>query len=271
VSDVPDLGALLPYRQVLSELERASGPSAAVVCGAEIRDARQLVAVPGSFNPPHLAHTALLLAGLAASGASAGAFTLSRHTVDKERVHGLLLEDRLWLLCQLLADLQPAGGPRLTASLGVVATSGGLYVEQATALRHLCPRLERVVFVVGFDKIVQIFDRRYYAEPERALDDLFAQASFLVAPRQQHTAEDLQALLEQPANRRYATGVVPLAVDPALAHISSTAAREAAAAGEPIDGLVPPRVARFVAASDCFRQLEGQGRYAARVAALEAL
>ena len=44
------------------------------------------------------------------------------------------------------------------------------------------PALERLVFLVGFDKIVQIFDPRYYDDREDALRQLFSVASFAVAP-----------------------------------------------------------------------------------------
>ncbi|MGH2352040.1 MAG: nicotinate-nicotinamide nucleotide adenylyltransferase [Chloroflexota bacterium] len=273
-----DVAALIPFRRTLGALDPAAPPSAAQVCGRMISGARRLVAVAGSFNPPHVAHVGLLRAGRMTTHADAGVFVLSARTVDKERVSGMLLEDRLWLLCQIIGDVdrdgvEGAASPSSSsaAALGVVATNQGLYVDQAAALRRLCPSTEAVVFVVGFDKIVQIFDGRYYQDRDAALDELFATASFLVAPRDEHTAKDITDLLDRPENRRYASGAAPLALDAALAGVSSTAAREAMARGEAVEHLVPERVARFVAATGCYRAPDGQGPYAARAAALEAL
>jgi nicotinamide-nucleotide adenylyltransferase len=238
------------------------------VCGEGSATARRLVALAGSFNPPHVAHLALLRAGIAAAGADAGVFVLSARTVDKESVSGMLLEDRLWLLCRLVAD---EAGRDETSRIGVVATNKGLYVDQAEALARLAPRAGRIVFVTGFDKIVQIFDPRYYVDRDRDLDRLFELATFLVAPRDASTPEDLAALLGRPVNRRYAAGVEPLALDPDLVRVSSTDARAAYAAGPGPTGIVPPLVERFVRATGCYAAPEGEGRYGERAAALARL
>jgi nicotinic acid mononucleotide adenylyltransferase len=238
------------------------------VCGEGVDSAQGLVALAGSFNPPHVAHLALLGAGVAAAEADAGVFVLSARTVDKESVSGLLLEDRLWLLCRLVAD---AAGPDGPSRMGVVATNKGLYVDQAEALGRLAPQAGRVVFVTGFDKIVQVFDPRYYADRDRDLDRLFERATFLVAPRDAYTPEDLAALLGRPENRRYAAGVEPLAFDPDLVRVSSTDARAAFAAGAESTGIVPALVERFVRATGCYAGPEGEGRYGERAAALARL
>lgn len=304
---VPGLRTLARLRRLLARLDRPdphggpeSAPRAMQVCGPTLAPARRLVAVPGSFNPPHYAHVALLEAGAAACGADAAVFLLSVHTVDKERVTGMLLEDRLWLLCRILEtdvrlttpepspgawdhpralDRPPEGPsaapqPQIAATTvrtGVVATNQGLYVDQAAALRRLCPRLERLVFVVGFDKIVQIFDPRYYQHRDAALDALFAQAELVVAPRDGATAADLQRLLSRPENRRFAPRIRLLALDPQLASISSTQIRAAIASCVGIEHLVPEVVRDFIRATGCYTAPDGQGPYGARVQALERL
>ncbi len=327
----PSLRTLARLRRLLARLnqpDRPGGleraPGVVRVCGPVLTPARRLVAVPGSFNPPHRAHVALLEAGAAAYEADAAVFVLSVHTVDKERVTGMLLEDRLWLLCRILeTDVrlatpggQGAGIParwpgsieagmrlatpapppgtedrrrglgRAPAGLhtvpepqpadtgvraGTVATNQGLYVDQAAALRRLCPRLERLVFVVGFDKIVQIFDPRYYQHRDAALDALFAQAELAVAPRDDATGADLDRLLSQPENRRYAPRIRLLALDPQLASISSTRIRAAIASCTGIEHLVPEVVREFIRATSCYAAPDGAGPYGARVQALERL
>jgi nicotinic acid mononucleotide adenylyltransferase len=264
VLHVPVVADLVPFRRALAGLDPTGPPAAVQVCGPSVRAARRLVAVAGSFNPPHVAHFALLDAGIADCDAGAGAFVLSVRTVDKERPTGMLLEDRLWLLCHdLAAAAGTAGAPR-----GCVATNRGLYVEQAAALRALCPPLDDLVFVVGYDKIVQIFDPRYYVDRERALDALFAAARFLVAPRDSSTNRDLAALLDVPENRRYAARVTPLAIDAALASVSSSAVRDAAP-GTGASWVSTP-VRAFIDESGCYASGDAGRGYAGRSAALAA-
>jgi nicotinamide-nucleotide adenylyltransferase len=239
------------------------------------------VALAGSFNPPHRAHLALLRAALDATGAGAALFVLSARTVDKEQPSGLLLEDRLWLLCQLAGELQgelsaegarASGAPQAPAlRIGVAVTNRGLYVDQASALHRLAPGAARIDFVTGHDKIVQIFDPRYYDDREVALRSLFRRAAFVVAPRDEHSAADLGSLLGQAQNAPYAGSVRPLQLDPRLARLSSTAVRRAALRGDGVGELVPPAVERFLVATGAYTSPDGEGAYARRVAALDAL
>jgi len=231
----PPAEAVAPFHRHLATLDPDAPPAARLVCGPSLKDARRLVALPGSFNPPHRAHFALLAAARGAWRADAGAFVLSARTVDKERVTGLWLEDRLWLMCQLVDDA------------AMLVTNRGLYADQATALRALCPALDALAFVTGYDKIVQIFDPRYYDDRDRALDRLFAAASFLVAPRGRSTAEDVAALLDRPENRRYAPGVTVLPLSKELANVSSTSARTD---GDLSD--VPAAAAAFIRKTGCY-------------------
>ena len=61
---------------------------------------------------------------------------------------------------------------------------------------------------------MQIFDPRYYDDREAALRRLFGQAAFLVAPRDEHSAADLAALLGRPQNAPYAGRVRPASARP---------------------------------------------------------
>ena len=100
-------------------------------------------------------------------------FVLGTVTVDKT-VTGLSLDDRL-LLLSLLVEGHPA------FELAVI--NRGLLVDQANVVRKALPALKGLWFVVGFDKIVQIFDPRYYSDRDAALGRLFDLAAFFVAPR----------------------------------------------------------------------------------------
>ncbi len=275
---MPPVSALRPIHAALRSLDPGAPPEARVICGP-VTAPRRLVALAGSFNPPHRAHLALLHAGLAAAQADAGAFVLSVRTVDKEQVTGMLLEDRLWLLCRLIAPSPPTptspeelsplpGAP--DQALGVVAVNRGLYVEQAEALRRLWPGLDDLTFVVGFDKIVQIFDPRYYADRDQALARLFEQARFLVAPRDEHGLADIERLLAEPPNRSFAARVQPLPVPLSIASISSTALRQwfsdeaARSPGLRVDEWLPALVRQFIEQSGCYGPPERRAAYARR-------
>jgi nicotinic acid mononucleotide adenylyltransferase len=170
--------------------------------------------LPGSFNPPTAAHVALAAAGRAA-GLDAVVYLLSKRTVDKERVTGLRLEERL----ALLRDLARPDGD------AVAFLNRGLYVDLARAMRGALPEAAELVFLVGHDKIVQIFDPRYYSDRDGALRELFGLSSFLVAPRAGAGAEELGDLLAAAPNRPFAERVRPLPLAERYQAMSSTQAR----------------------------------------------
>ena len=173
--------------------------------------------------------------------------------MDKEVVTGACLEDRL-----LLLDLLTEANDRL----GSLILNRGLYVDQARIVRAAYPDLGELVFLVGFDKIVQIFDPRYYDDRDAALEQLFALASFLVAPRGSDDASALAALLEQPQNCRFAGAVRPLDLPTELREVASSTIRGDLAGGGRADQTVPPIVAAFMEATGLYSD---QARYRARL------
>ena len=207
----------------------------------------RLAVLPGSFNPLTAAHVALAEAA-EQSGLGPVAYTLSTHTVDKERIEGALLEDRL-----LVLELHAARPPGRLVAL----VNRGLYVEQAELFRAALPDLLELTFLVGFDKIVQIFDPRYYEDREAALERLFGLASFAVAPRAGAGSDELAALLAQPANRRFGPGVRALLIGAELEDVSSSAIRATSAAGRPLPAVLPPESLAFIEATGCYSAGEG--------------
>jgi nicotinic acid mononucleotide adenylyltransferase len=149
-----------------------------------------------------------------------------------------------------MLELLVAEQPRFA----VILTSRGLYVDQALAVqRAFAPR--DLAFVVGFDKIVQIFDPRYYDDREEALCRLFELARFQVAPRDGTGTAELAALLARPENQPYAARVAWLPLD-ALAEreqrLSSTLVRQLLAEGQDVSWAVPEAVARYIKQTDCY-------------------
>lgn len=205
-----------------------------------------IIVFPGAFNPPTNAHLALM------QQARLHALTqkqvekddprsprlyaaISKLTVDKERVERPLLVDRVLLLSAVLQAHLPWAG--------ILLFNCGLYVEQAQAVRTSFSVVQRLFFLIGYDKIVQIFDPRYYQERDTALDKLFSLADILVAPRAGYGLDALTNLLEKPQNHRFAPFIHALPFDDAYRDISSSHVRQYK---EQLSAEVPPEVQDFM-------------------------
>jgi nicotinamide-nucleotide adenylyltransferase len=277
-----DLRALLDLDRTVRDLGSTESPALRVIHwptpAVENHEHVRLGVLAGSFNPLHNGHVTLLERALA-SDVDIACYALCQRTVDKEKVTGIGLVDRLNLL-----RLDGAS----CSGVGTLFLNRGLYVDQAEIIRAAFPKLASLDFLVGFDKIVQIFDPRYYADRDAALARLFALAGFLVAPRFDRDVEDLIELLDEPANRRFASKVRPIEMPPELADVSSTGIR-GVASGESrsakcgVDGSdasspeIPPLVQRFIAATGAYSlpvtlpSGEQMDRYALRLALLDVL
>jgi len=200
------------YMRAIAALGAESEPAGSVVYApkwmtARWRKSRQrILLISGSFNPLTWAHIALALNAwltLNPIGSErAVAYYLwsgAISTVAKEQVERAAWADRLAQLVTLSrASVHPSG---------VALFNKGLYLDQARALRSMVHPESELVIVVGFDKIVQIFDERFYEDRDAALHELFSLARILVAPRDSAGKEELRALLDQPENRPFADRV----------------------------------------------------------------
>lgn len=246
---------------------RAMGraPTATILSPDTLTGARRVGVVAGSFNPLTLAHLALVESARGVAELDLVIWLHAIVTVDKERVQPALLADRL---AQLLAYARNVPG-------NVVALcSHGLYVDIATALsKWLAPETE-VCLLVGFDKIVQILDPRYYTDRAAALATLFDEqrVTLLVGPRADADAADLAHLLAQPEHARYANNVKPVPLAAQYAADSSTEVRHLAAAPEVnaarLRALVPPEALALILETGAYRTAE---EYALREQWLTAL
>ena len=189
----------------------------------------EIIVFPGSFNPPTIAHLALMkqaqqfaLQRKRQEGKDNRTVRLfaamSKLTVDKEHVERPLLLDRIVLLDDLLKRRLP--------HTGVMLFNRGLYVEQAEAVHTCFPKVRRLYFLIGYDKIVQILDPHYYTNRDAALRDLFALAELLVAPRADFGPQALAELLQQPDNQPFARYIHSLPFSDAYRNVSSTRIRQ---------------------------------------------
>lgn len=225
-------------------------------------NAGPVLLLPGAFNPPTAAHLALAEAALQASRSSTLYCVVSSTTINKEHLERASLLDRLLLLDLLAGRL---------GFLGALVTNRGLYVEQAEAAQSLFETKQgagavrgsrELRFVIGFDKIVQIFDPRYYTDRTAALQRLFALAHLLVAPRASHEAGDVIALMQQPENQPFQPYVHLLPLPADFRDIASSQVRAAlqqppasdtsAALSAQLRAWLPPEVILFCQETGCY-------------------
>ncbi len=207
-------------QKVLDRLHPAAEPQALLVPGSP-QPHDSIIVFTGSFNPPTIAHLALLKQAQQYARQHEPMHlyaAFSKHTVDKEKVERPLLLDRIILLQTLLQRRLPHAG--------ILLFNRGLYVEQAQAIRNSFPGVKRILFLMGFDKIVQILDPRYYADRDAALQALFSLAELLVAPRGNAGEHELYALLHQPQNEQFARYIHALPFNVQYRDISSTLIRQ---------------------------------------------
>lgn len=234
---------LIRINRRLGKLRVDGPPQVLLVPGRRLRR-DQIIVFPGSFNPPTNAHMAMLHQArrYARTHGSMQLFAaFSKQTIDKETIERPLLLDRIvWLQMALRHHV-----PRT----GILLFNRGLYVEQAQAIHSAFPEVRRLLFLIGFDKIVQILDPRYYDDREVALKMLFSLAELLVAPRGNAGEAELRELLSRPENQPYARSIHILPLATAYREISSTRVREG-------NGLhmqeVPPEVRSFLRATRAY-------------------
>ena len=210
---------LAPVAAALAGAARAAGPSLELVAG-DLPDDTEAGLLAGTFNPFTRAHAILAVAGHRA-GLDRVVLAMAPVSLDKEGVERAHPVDRL--------DWARAWAARHRWSV-VAAASRPLLVDMAEALgrRTGAP----VVLLVGADKAAQLVDPRYYDDPAAAVARLDRAARLLVADRAGHLTPDLPLRAAR------------LATPAGTAERSATEARAAAAAGRPLDDLVPAAVAR---------------------------
>jgi nicotinamide-nucleotide adenylyltransferase len=215
------------YRDIqnlLDELDPDAAPQAVITPGSP-KPQGEIIVFPGSFNPPTTAHLAMLERAeqfAQRQPATTGEIYLyaavSKRITDKEKVDRPSLLDRIVLIERVVRNH--------LAHAGVMLFNRGLYVEQADAVHTAFPDVKRLYFLIGYDKIVQILDPRYYKDRDSALWELFRLADLLVAPRGQDGPEALDALLAKPENQPFRAHIHALPFDQAYRDISSTRIRE---------------------------------------------
>jgi nicotinate-nucleotide adenylyltransferase len=180
--------------------------------------AGRLGVLPGTFNPPTVAHLALARAALRA--VDEVLFVLPRALPHKE-FSGASFADRAAMLTAAVA-----GEHRFSAA----AADGGLFLEIADECRPQYPAGARLTFLCGRDAAERIMGWNYGREG--VLSGMLADFNLLVAAR---GGEYLP-----PEEFRGAVDALPL--EPRFEDVSATDIRRRIACGEPWEHLVPAPV-----------------------------
>jgi nicotinamide-nucleotide adenylyltransferase len=230
-------------RDALGRMRKPGPPRLEVLDGAALAGAEQagggrpdtVGLIPGSFDPMTVAHAALA----DALRTDLTLFVYSVATLPKEAGTGgevssplLAPEDRV---ASLLAycDSRP--------QLGVALSSHGLYVDQAAAAAEAFPGVP-IVLGMGSDKVVQLFDPRWYEDRDEALRRLFSRARVAYAIRPGHEERLRRTLAASPWRTELQRVDLPVSA----AAVSSTSVREALRREVDVAGQVPDEIRRFL-------------------------
>ncbi len=191
-----------------------------------------LLCLSASFNPMTVAHAVLVHEGSCLVSPQEILLLLATANVDK-RGEGLPLDQRIDLLLRF-AESRPR--------LSVAAVGHGRFVDKLDAIRAAYPAATRVVFLLGFDTLVRLFDPKYYADPAAALNRLFAGSQCVVANRAGYAPDAVQGFLARPEVAPFAQRIHPVGLPPDLAGVSATEVRARLSRGESIAEMVPPEI-----------------------------
>ncbi len=191
---------------------------------------------PASFNPPTKAHLALVREARLRERLDEILVLLDVRAMDKTCAASEIT-DRL-------AMVEKAFERDLRVSTGL--SSHGLFLDKIASLRRIYPVPVDFFFVVGFDTIVRVLNRKYYRNPKKSLDALFSKSHFLVANRGDREQRDFETLFRRRENKSYAGKVSYFTLSPQFSPLSSTLVRERIAEGMPVDRFVPAAVLQFI-------------------------
>jgi nicotinic acid mononucleotide adenylyltransferase len=234
---VRDTKELNPSRicEILAGLSLGAPPRLAFVRRApEGIDARAatLLCLSASFNPMTMAHAALLREGRRVFPAQETLLLLATANVDKSG-EGLPLERRFDLLLRFAES---------RSDMSVAAVAHGRFVDKMEAIRVAYPSDIRLIFLLGFDTLVRLFDPKYYTDREASLSQLFEGSECAVANRGADAPDAVERFITRPDVSPFTRRIHLIRLPADLAELSATAVRARLARGESIRDLVPPEI-----------------------------
>jgi nicotinic acid mononucleotide adenylyltransferase len=227
------------YGTWVDALARAKGSAIFMVRKAHSgirRPGGRLLVFPASFNPPTLAHLALVREAMRKKSYDELLVLLDGRAMDK-RLTGAGLEERLAMLDMLF---------RRSPEVSIGLSNQGLFVDKLKPLNGLYPSLSAITFLVGFDTLVRVMDAKYYRNPKRSLNRLFKTGRFLVANRADGDGAAFRVFFETEDHRSYREKVAFLRLPRRYAFVSASLIRDRLRAGQPVDGLLPAALKPFI-------------------------
>ena len=187
---------------------------------------QKLGVLPASFDPLTKAHVAIV--GEARKwGLDEILLVLDKSNVDKKGF-AASLEDRILLVTSFFQE----------EDVSVAVSSHGLFLEKLRALKPLYPPSTKIYFLVGYDTILRVLDKKYYQDREAALDEFFGGSEFLIAGRGDKGEKEILSLFEKEENKRFKSKIKTINIAP-FTFISATEIRRRIEKGESLEALVP--------------------------------
>jgi nicotinamide-nucleotide adenylyltransferase len=225
----------------LERMRAAEAPAMEPVTGWPRASPRSVALLSGSFDPVTVGHVALAEASLATSDVAV--FVYSVRTLPKDGTsagHAPLLPERDRV--RALVRVCERDG-RFAAAV----CSRGLLTEQVEAASGAFPNAALSV-IVGSDKLIQLFDPRWYADRDAAVSALLSRARVRYGVRA-GDEEAVRALLAGTDARPWLDRLEPLDVPPDVAAVSSSRVRELIRSGADVTALVPVEVRPILSAA----------------------
>ncbi|RKY83402.1 hypothetical protein DRQ09_10115, partial [candidate division KSB1 bacterium] len=113
-------------------------------------------------------------------------------------------------------------------------------------IKKIYGKKTKIFFIVGYDTIIRILDKKYYKNRKKSLDRLFNSCFIIVANRNDRTIEDIKDLFKKPENIHYKDKIYLLKLSSFTAKISSTLIRENVKKNKPINKYAPSEVVKFI-------------------------
>jgi len=194
---------------------------------------QKLGVLPASFDPLTKAHVAIVSEARKYE-LDEILLVLDKRNANKKSFRASL-EDRILLTTLFFKE----------EDISIALSSHGLFLEKLRALKPLYPPSTKIYFLVGYDTILRVLDKKYYQDREAALDELFEGSEFLIAGRGDKGEKEIFSLFEKEENKRFKNKITPLNITP-FAFISATEIRQRIEKGEPLEALVPEKTLPFV-------------------------
>ena len=228
--------------RLVDELSGRSTPRIAFAHRAAAASTTSVGVLAASYNPPTRAHVRMAEIAHGHHGLEEIVFEMSIANVDKDVAHAPLSE-RLMMMLSLTE-----GRDWLSVALGTHAR----FVDKVSAVRGKVGPAE-IVFIVGYDTLVRVFDGKYYEDPPTEIRKLFEASAFLCANRADGGDEAISELLARDAARPFSGRVDRLRLDAYHAGLSASDIRSRLRddASDPED--VPQTVADYIRANDLYR------------------